>query len=147
MTPAPTDPVEIVRQHHSLHRTLREILAELDWMNEHPDRVGESWDMPVIIEGFRDAARDHFAFEEEGGPLEAGLADSKEATVARSLIEEHRMIDARLCRLIAEMDGVRMPERSVQQCFDQEIRSVINLLLEHETRERALFSRISNVHG
>ena len=34
MTPAPTDPVEIVRQHHSLHRTLREILAELDWMNE-----------------------------------------------------------------------------------------------------------------
>ena len=147
MTPAPTDPIEIVRQHHSLHRTVREILAELDWMREHPERVGESWDMPVIIEEFRATARKHFSFEEEGGPIEAALADPAEATVARSLVEEHRMIDARLCRLIAEMDGVRIPEPSVQQCFDQEIRTVIELMREHETRERALFSRITQARG
>ncbi len=145
MTPSPSDPIEIVRQHHSLHRIVREILAELDWMREHPERVGESWDMPVIIESFRETARNHFSFEEIGGPFEVALVDPEESSEAEALIEEHRMVDARLCRLLAEMDGVRMPELSVQECFDREIRAVIELLLVHETNERALFARVSSV--
>ncbi len=82
---------------------------------------------------------------EIGGPFEVALVDPKESAEAEALIEDHRMVDARLCRLLAEMDGVRMPELSVQQCFDSEIRSVIEQLFEHETNERALFARISNV--
>jgi len=142
MSSASTHPIEIVRQHHSIHRIIKEILAELDWLREHPERVGSTWDMPVIIESFRDAARRHFEFEEVGGPFEIALADPNEAEEARGLIEDHRMIEARLCRLLAEMDGVKMPELTVEQCFDSEIRAVIALMGEHEAQERALFARV-----
>jgi hypothetical protein len=142
VTEAFSHPIEIVRQHHSIHRTIREILAELDWLRQHPERVGQTWDMPVILGSLRDAAVAHFAFEEDGGPFEVALRDPREAEEARELIGEHRSIEDRLSRLLAEMDGVRMPEPSVQECFDAEIRSVIDGILEHEVQERALFARV-----
>jgi len=130
-------------EHAAIDRIVAEILDELDWLEKRRAKVGEPWDLPLIVGSLRDHLRRHFALEERGGPLDQALHDDPgvRAEVAE-LVEQHRGFTARLERLLVEMDGGFIPPRSVQTCFDLELRQIISDLREHEGTELLLFDRV-----
>jgi hypothetical protein len=130
-------------EHAAIDQLVNEILAELDWLEERRAKVGEPWDLPLIVASLGDHLERHFALEEDGGALDRALHTSpKVSAEVEDLVREHRGFSARIARLLAEMDCGFLPPRSVRTCFALELRQVIADLREHEGTELLLFDRV-----
>jgi hypothetical protein len=130
-------------EHAAIDHLVTEILDELDWLEKHGAKIGEPWDLPLIVASLRDHLERHFALEEHGGPLDRALHVSPGVrTEVTGLIVEHRVFSARIARLLTEMDCGFLPPRTVQACFALELRQVIADLREHEGTELLLFDRV-----
>jgi hypothetical protein len=135
---------EILDEHERMHATILAIESELDDMLERPAQPGEAWQLARLVKELRDQFKRHFESEEQDGLLGAG-ADHYDFETMRDigrLIVDHRKFQGAVERIIDELDCNFVPGKTVQSCFDGELRKLISRFAVHEAAEKALLDKL-----
>jgi iron-sulfur cluster repair protein YtfE (RIC family) len=132
---------EIAEEHAAIGATMRRIRLELDRLLNDPAGPDDGWELPGLLNSFYEHLERHFALEESGGLIgdarqyyDPGMQRKVDA-----LLADHREFRRRLRRILSEVDGGIVPNATVQACHDQELRRLLDDLVQHETVENSLF--------
>ena len=133
---------QVAREHAAIGRAIGEIEAELDWLRDHPLDCGEPWDLPLIVDSFREHLLKHFDFEEHGGPLDVELLhDPFLASEATALVCDHGTLAKQLARVLEHLSPT-CPHRTQLGSLDRDLRTIISDLRLHEAAENRLMLRL-----
>ncbi len=135
---------EILEEHEEIRARILEIETELDRLLDHPAQPGESWELPGLVEALRDQFRRHFEHEESGGLLwaDSECYDSEMLRLVADLIAQHREFEREIERILSEFDFSFVPGKTVQSCFDGDLRNLISEFAVHEAAENVLLDKL-----
>ena len=127
----------IVREHEALEERIRGVEAELARFNT--GAATDTRDLLRILTSFDKHLRRHFAFEEEGGPLDEVGRDRAAAPQVAEVSLQHVDLEVSLARLLNALGSSTPPPKPR---VVHEVRAFLRALREHEDDERALFDAL-----
>lgn len=131
-------------EHAAVRAMISNIRTKLLELRERSEPAGPKDDLPELVRELRRHLLRHFQLEETDGLLSDVVHAPHPGSLRKVelLVAQHRDLERRLARILAELDGGIAPPRAVRECFDRDLHGFFEDFARHEEAENDLLQAL-----